>query len=287
MCASAERCLAVGVFDGVHLGHCKILEGASAALTFSRHPLCVLNPSAAPKLIMPLEERIEAIRGCGVEDVRVLDFDEELANMPAEEFASAYLGLGGKTGAVKIRCGGNWHFGRNGEGDAEWLLKRGVDVEVVPYAQYGGEAVSSSRIRRLLGEGDISAVNAMLGRRYSISGVSVQGKGEGRKLGFPTVNINVDSLLRRGVYEVELNGIKSIANYGLAPTMAENAWTKSVLEVHILTGTDPASAGTDPLKIEFLRFIRPERKFASVDDLRRQIAQDIASMISGAKTTKN
>ena len=219
--------------------------------------------------------------------------EEFASNMPAEEFASAYFGLGGKTGAVKIRCGGNWHFGRNGEGDAEWLLKRGVEVEVVPYAQYGGEAVSSSRIRRLLGEGDISAVNAMLGRRYSISGVSVQGKGEGRKLGFPTVNINVDSLLRRGVYEVELNGVKSIANYGLAPTMAENAWTKSVLEVHILectsiaAGTDPVSAGTDALKVEFLRFIRPERKFASVDDLRRQITQDIASIISGAKTTKN
>ena len=278
MRTAAERCLAVGVFDGVHLGHRKILEGATAALTFSRHPLSVLDPASAPKLIMSLEDRIAAIRDCGIEDVCVLDFTEELAKVPAQEFASAYFGLGGMAGAVKIRCGGNWRFGRNGEGDAEWLRKRGLEVEVVPYAQYGDEAVSSSRIRRLLGEGDIQAVNAMLGRRYSISGVSVQGKGEGRKLGFPTVNINVDSLLRRGVYEVELNGVKSIANYGLAPTMAENAWTKSVLEVHILTGTDPASAGTDPLKVEFLRFIRPERKFASVDDLRRQITQDIASI---------
>lgn len=277
MCASVERCLAVGVFDGVHIGHRKILEGANAALTFSRHPLSVLDPAAAPKLIMPLEERIMAIRSCGVEDVRVLDFTEELAKVPAQEFASAYFGLGVKTGAVKIRCGGNWHFGRSGEGDAEWLRRRGLEVEVVPYAQYGGEAVSSSRIRRLLGEGDILAVNAMLGRRYSVSGVAVQGKGEGRNIGFPTVNINADSLLRRGVYEVELCGAKGIANYGLAPTMAENAWRCSVLEVHILE-IDSFTTGTDPLKVEFLRFLRPERKFASVEELRHQITCDIRSI---------
>jgi riboflavin kinase/FMN adenylyltransferase len=278
MRASVERCLAVGVFDGVHLGHRKILEGATAALTFSRHPLSVLDPASAPKLIMSLEDRIAAIRDCGIEDVCVLDFTEELAKVPAQEFASAYFGLGGMAGAVKIRCGGNWRFGRNGEGDAEWLRKRGLEVEVVPYAQYGDEAVSSSRIRRLLGEGDIYAVNAMLGRRYSISGVVVQGKGEGRNIGFPTLNINTDSLLRRGVYEVELGGVKGIANYGLAPTMAENAWNCSVLEVHI-PGTDSVATGTGPLRVEFLRFIRPERKFSSVAELCRQIAQDIRSVM--------
>ena len=273
---AVERCLAVGVFDGVHLGHRAILEGVDTALTFSRHPLSVIAPASAPKLIMPLEERIEAIRACAVSEVKVVEFDETTANVSAIDFAAEYFGLGKEGPAVKVRCGGNWRFGRAGVGDAAWLRNRGIEVEEVPYAMYRGEAISSSRIRRALANGEIEDVNCMLGRRYSASGRVVPGKGKGAAMGFPTLNIELESDLRSGVYEVEVANIKGLANYGIAPTMGEMAWEKPMLEVHLLG--DVETLGDSLLKVEFLRFLRPERKFASLGALQDQIAADVAQV---------
>lgn len=269
---AAERCLAVGVFDGVHLGHRAILEGVDTALTFSRHPLSVIAPALAPQLIMPLEERIEAIRSCGVSEVKVIDFDEAAAGISASDFAAEHFGLGRESATLKIRCGGNWRFGRAGEGDARWLRDRGVEVEEVPYAMYRGEAISSSRIRRSLGQGEIAQANDMLGRRYSVRGYVSPGKGKGAQMGFPTLNIDLASNLRRGVYEVEVAGVKGVANYGVAPTMGAEAWQNPVLEVHLLGGCEVPGQG---FKVEFLRFLRPEREFSSLGELQSQIAADI------------
>jgi riboflavin kinase/FMN adenylyltransferase len=268
---AVERCLAVGVFDGVHLGHRAILEGVDTALTFSRHPLSVIAPASAPRLIMPLEERIGAIRACGVSEVKVVDFDESTADVSASDFAAEHFALGGASAPVRIRCGGNWRFGRAGEGNAGWLRERGIEVEEVPYAMYRGEAVSSSRIRRSLAGGEIEDANGMLGRRYSVSGRVLPGKGKGAEIGFPTLNIELESILRRGVYAVEVAGVRGVANYGVAPTMGADAWKCPVLEVHLLGGAIPDGA----LKVEFLRFLRPEREFASVGELRNQIALDV------------
>ena len=116
--------LAVGFFDGVHLGHQTILKGADAALTFRNHPLSVLAPERAPRLIMSCEERVTAIKSCGVKDVTVLEFTSELASMPAEEFAVSFLKRSGDRFPV-LRCGGNWRFGKGGEGNAEWLRAKG------------------------------------------------------------------------------------------------------------------------------------------------------------------
>lgn len=276
---AAERCLAVGVFDGVHIGHRAILEGADTAVTFSVHPLSVLSPAAAPRLVTSLDERIGLIRSCGVEDVKVIEFTEETARMTATDFAAEYLGFGSGS-VLTVRCGENWRFGKDAEGSPQWLRDHGIGVEVVPYASYRGEAVSSSRIRRSLAEGDVVSVNEMLARRYSVSGIPVPGKGRGRKLGFPTFNFEIDSLLRRGVYEVEVGGVKGVANYGLAPTMGDASWKRPVLEVHLL-GTSAASVeGGGMLSVEFLRFIREEMKFSSPEELRRRIAADIDSVLS-------
>lgn len=237
--------LAVGFFDGVHLGHRAILDGADAALTFLRHPAELLEPEAVPARLMTLEERIRAI---GL-PVLVLDFTPELAKMPAAEFAERYL-----AGYV-IRCGENWRFGYGAEGSPDWLRAHGYEVETVPLARYRGEPVSSTRIREAIAAGRLEDAAAMLGREVSVSGAVFAGKGEGAKLGYPTIN------LRPGVYEVEVGGEKGIANYGIAPTFGDRAWKEPVLEVHML------------------RYLREERRFASAEELRRQIDEDVKGIM--------
>ena len=278
---AALKGLAVGFFDGVHLGHREILRGASAALTFRNHPLTVLALEKAPRLIMTCEERVAAIKACGVDEVTVLDFTRELAEMSAEEFANSFLKRSGDRFPV-LRCGANWRFGKGGEGNADWLRTRGVDVEVVPYAEYKGEPISSSRIRQCLESGAIEDANAMMGRRYEVRGKREEGKGLGRELGFPTVNfhlVDVRLNLLHGVYEVITEGLHGVANYGLAPTMGDQAWRQPVLEVHF-PSAHPSSLIPHPSSlISFIRFIRPERKFASIDDLKRQIVADCATIV--------
>ena len=280
---AALQGLAVGFFDGVHLGHREILRGASAALTFRNHPLTVLAPEKAPRLIMTCEERVAAIRACGVKDVTVLDFTPELAAMSPDEFFTRHLASFVSCLPSSVRCGANWRFGAGGAGDAEFLRSRGIDVEVVPYAEYKGEKVSSSRIRQCLENGAIEDANAMLGRRYEIRGKREEGKGLGRKIGYPTINLVLrlaSPVLPLGVYEVEVEGVKGIANYGIAPTMGDKAWKTPVMEVHLLgEGAEDVRPETeDGVSVTFVRYIRPEKKFASIDDLKRQIAADCATI---------
>jgi len=266
-------CVAVGFFDGVHRGHRAILEGADVALTFRNHPLSLLAPERAPRLMMSPADREAAIRACGVSTVVSLDFTRELADMSPEDFAARYLR------ARSVRCGENWRFGRGGSGDAALLRKMGVEVTVVSYAEYDGDRISSTRIRAALESGDVVSANAMLGRRFSVEGAVTSGKGVGGKLGFPTVNVAVGApddppmvRLPRGVYEVEWRGLRGVANFGVAPTMRERAWSRPVLEVHF---AEPPPQAQE-MKVELIRFVRPEREFQSVEDLRRQIAADCA-----------
>lgn len=283
---AACRSLAVGFFDGVHRGHQAILAGADVALTFRNHPLSVLAPEKAPRLIMTCEERVAAIKSCGVKDVIVLDFTPELAEVPAEEFVRRYLASSVSGLPSSIRCGENWRFGKNGAGDAAFLRARGIDVKIVPYAEYQGERISSSRIRMALERGEIEDANAMMGRRYQVSGNREQGKGLGRQIGYPTVNLHLSTStshlhLPFGVYEVEVEGRRAIANYGLAPTMGARAWTEPVLEMHFVESAgieDGRRETADETVVSVIRFIRPERKFNTIDDLKRQIAADCATI---------
>lgn len=236
--------IAVGFFDGVHRGHRRILEGADKALTFFNHPLDVLAPERAPRRLMTYEQRVGAIMALGVREVITLHFTPELASLSPEEFARRYF-----TG-MTVRCGDNWRFGRRGEGSAEWLRSHGYAVEVVPAAEHGGRIISSTRIREAVAAGEIACAEAMLGHPLAVVGVPFAGKGEGARLGYPTIN------LRLGVYAAELGGERAVANFGHAPTFGERSWQDPVLEVHLL------------------KFLRPERKFASAEELRRQIAED-------------
>ena len=278
---AALKGLAVGFFDGVHLGHQAILKDADAALTFRNHPLTVLAPERAPRLIMTCEERVAAIRACGVGEVTVLDFTRELAEMSAEEFV-AFLKTRRGLRFPAVRCGENWRFGRGGAGDAEFLRKRGLEAVVVPYAEYKGAPISSSRIRIALERGEVEDANAMMGRKFTVRGSRSSGKGVGKAIGCPTVNLKPENLgvrLPLGVYAVEIEGVRGVANYGLAPTMADRAWKTPVLEVHFLQDPPDPIVRQSGCSVAFLRFIRPERKFDSVEDLRRQIAEDCESCL--------
>ena len=313
--------LAIGFFDGVHLGHRRILAGADAALTFRQHPLSVLAPDKAPPLLMTPDERLAAISAAlkgfkgikglngfkglkgfkGIKGlkgdpetsspshlltfpplVRALDFTRELAAEPAEAFAARlrrdYPDL------ETILCGPNWRFGAGGAGDADFLRARGFAVEVVPLESLDGAPVSSTRIRAALQAGDVPAANAMLGRPFAVAGEVVSGKGEGRKLGFPTINVRpanpcLARLLPFGVYVADTPWGRAVANWGQAPTMGEQAWTSPVLEIHIIRPLRPLTAlePLKPLTVSLLRFLRSERRFASIDELRKQIETDVFS----------
>lgn len=271
--------VAVGFFDGVHLGHRAILSGADVALTFRNHPLAVVAPERAPRLLMDFDARVAAIRACGADVVRAFDFTPEFARIEPDEF----LRIAGISPGKTVRCGANWRFGRGGAGDAEYLRARGIDVVVAPYVFHGGERVSSTRIRAALERGEIEDANAMLGRPFSASGVPFSGKGEGSRLGCPTLNLRLDSLqirLPHGAYAAEICGSRAVVNWGVAPTFGERAWEKPVLEAHFLglppAGADKSRGGSadSGITVEFLRFLRPERKFDSFEALKAQIARD-------------
>ncbi|MBR1586981.1 MAG: bifunctional riboflavin kinase/FAD synthetase [Kiritimatiellae bacterium] len=288
--------LAVGFFDGVHLGHRRILAQADAALTFTNHPATVLAPGRVPPLLMPTDVRLAAIGDALGEalpgrasrppgQVRALTFTSELAAMPPDHFAarlrSAYPDLG------TVFCGPNWTYGANGAGTADTLRAAGFRVETVPFVVLDGAPVSSTRIRAALAAGRLDEAYALLDRPYSVIGTTFSGKGVGRALGRPTINLRVPECLVRlplGVYAVETPLGRGVANYGNAPTLGERAWPAPVLEVHLLDvpaahGAASALAGGAPssLSVSFTRFIRPERTFHSLAELQAQIARDVAA----------
>ena len=267
--------VAVGFFDGVHLGHQSILKGADAALTFRNHPMSVLAPERAPRLLMDFDSRSAAIAACGAREVRAFDFTPEFAVLSPEEFLMAANIVRG----TRIRCGANWRFGRGGAGDAEFLRSLGFDVDVVPFVSYKGDKVSSTRIRSALERGEVEDANAMLGRPFQLRGAVFGGKGEGSKLGYPTLNLKPAEggvKLPLGVYAVDAGGRRAVANYGLAPTFGERAWREPVMEVHFPGMSRPPRFS----RLSLVRFIRPERRFDSLEELKAQIALDCEAAMS-------
>ena len=276
--------LAIGFFDGVHLGHRKLIgemmkrareKGArSVVYTFREHPASVLlGGRFAPALLLSANQRIAAIKSLGVDEVAAVHFTPSLAALPPEKFAESLKRR--FPGLDTVFCGANWNFGAGGKGNAAYLRKLGVRAKVVPYAMRGGKPVSSTRIRAAIAEGDLPLAASLLGRPYAVSGRVVSGKGVGRKIGFPTVNVEPDfpGPLPRGAYSVDTPAGRAVANFGLAPTMGSRAWESPVWELNFPGGL----AASLPKRFSFsLReFIRPERKFATVAELRAAIAADI------------
>lgn len=312
----------VGFFDGVHLGHRELFRvgkeraqacgGVSVAVTFDPHPAAVVSkapenefaPQEGFRLLTPLDEKRRLIESLGIEYVHVVPFTPELMRTEPREFAARYLA--GELGAKVVVVGFNFTFGFKGSGKARHLVdfgkELGFETVVIPPVQRGGEVVSSTAIRRALSDGDVLKAADFLGRPYSAQGVVVRGDGRGRSLGFPTANLDVHPqklLPAPGVYACRvypgsdenpsragggrfgfdaLRGRTAVANVGMCPTFGGG---RMRLEVHI-----PAWSGNlygEELRVEFIRWLRGERKFASAEELKQQIAMDITDVIESQR----
>ncbi len=284
---------AMGFFDGVHRGHRCVVESAATpgalrgVLTFESHPLSLLAPGRAPSLLTPhAAHKAALLEALGVEVLLVLPFTAELAALSPQEFLGQ-LGAACPAGLAGFSVGDNWRFGRGGSGDAAflraWAQEHACGIAVQPLLQEGGEPVCSSRIRRVLAAGELAEAARLLGHPFCVCGEVEQGQKLARQLGFPTANITLPpqaALPPMGVYEVTFRHggerLRGVANLGLRPTIDE-AHKPVRLEVHVVGGWRGDLYGCE-LAVELRRFIRPERRFASLEALRAQMVADVASV---------
>jgi riboflavin kinase/FMN adenylyltransferase len=283
--------LAVGVFDGVHLGHeavirraqdlARVCGGTAVVLTFDPHPGRVLRPDGGPRLLTTTDQKLELIFGMGVDAVLLLRFDLELAAREAGDFIRELAGACTPLGGICV--GSNWSFGRGRGGNFELLKVLGkelgfeaVGVEAVESVD-GAGVISSTAIRASVEAGRMEEAAALLGRPYAVRAEVVRGQELGRRLGFPTANLAVcnDALLRDGVYavRVRVDGRvwNAVLNYGLRPTVAAGA-PERVMEAHLLGfAGDLYGRGVE---VAFHRWLRAEQRFDGVDALKAQIARD-------------
>lgn len=276
--------LALGVFDGVHAGHREVIsravdaaarEGGEAfVVTFSPHPIRVIAPAKAPgSLLATLDEKAAVVESLGVDGLLVIRFDRDFARMGAEDFVRKLAA--GNVASVSV--GEDWRFGSKRLGDVEMLRAMGGSLgfrlNAVSPVMWDGERISSTRIRQAIRDGNFDAVERMLGRPYEVTGTVVEGRKLGRELGFPTANIRLGDLQvpKNGVWTVTVDGaLRGVANLGMRPTVGGD---EKLLEVH-LPGFSGDLYGKN-LRIRFDRFMRDERKFTSVEELKKQIARDV------------
>jgi riboflavin kinase/FMN adenylyltransferase len=267
------RKIAIGTFDGVHVGHRRVIEGADTVLTFEPHPLSVIHPEAAPKLIMPFDIKRDVIEGLGVDELVVIHFDEEFSRIPPEEFCSRILVE--QLGAQEVSVGENFRFGARAAGDPEMLAAREeFSTRVAPLVEVDGETVSSTRIRALVAAGDVEAALRCLGAPFLLEGTVVEGDKRGRTLGFPTANLVPDEEFvypGHGVYAAFANGVPAAVNVGVRPTFETG---RGVLIESYLLDSDVNLYG-QMLRIAFIARLRGERRFPGVEELVAQMHRDV------------
>ncbi len=278
------------MFDGVHLGHRAVIDlavqsarrdgGVAGVLTFWPHPSALFRPENATRLMIDTETKVQLLASAGVDAVIMQEFTRELAGVEAEAFLPFLKQFLPRLHTIYV--GENWRFGKGRRGDIAMLVaearKHGLEVMSCARINQNGEPISSTRIRTCLEAGEIEEVNTLLGYTYFSVGTVESGKSLGRKIGFPTLNLAWESALRPhfGVYAVQVSGAKAagafqgVANYGLRPTVEQS--TQPRLEVHLM-GECPFGVG-DAIKVAWLRFLRAEKKFGSVEQLQAQIAED-------------
>ena len=282
----------IGNFDGVHKGHQAILHqviekaeaigGTSVAVTFEPHPIRVLKKNGQPPLITLFEQKTELISQTGIDVLICIRFDETFAAITARQFVEDILVR--RIGTRAIIIGEDYAFGRNREGNVEFLREYGktlgFDVIVAQWISdtfHAGERISSTRVREVVTAGNVEEAWHLLGRYYQVRGRVVSGRNRGGKLlGFPTANIHLTDELcpKTGVYAVTVtcksNKYKGVANIGYSPTFDDNIFT---VEVHILDFNDDIY--NEPIRVNFIRRIRDEAKFENIEALIHQITKDI------------
>jgi len=291
-----RRVLAIGTFDGVHVGHQEVIRRAialaeerglgSMALTFEPQPIAVLRPELKPAVLTHISLKSQLIERLGIEELLVLPFTRAFSRIRAERFAEMLVAP--PVGADAVVVGENFRFGNSGSGTVEMLAQfgrsRALHVECPPMvASADGKPISSTRIRRLIATDQVAAVIPLLGRMHSVEGVVVSGDGRGRGMGLPTANLEVpaDSAMpSRGVYAgraVLARGRSAAAiNIGLAPTFATAAEPRAAVRLEaFLLDHDGSDLYGETMRIDFIERLRDERRFESTEALMAQITEDI------------
>ena len=283
-------CLAIGMFDGVHLGHQKVLQNAinaasqsnaiSVAVTFDQHPANIISPKNAPSLIQTQAQRNRSIELLGVDAILIIKFNEAFSRKTGKSFIQELAQGFGSIHSISV--GNDFMFGHNRDGNFQLLQKLSQELNFLTYGlepvKINGQIVSSTRIRSALINGKIDDAKQMLGRKFSIEGPVVKGDGKGREIGFPTANIDTKNLILppNGVYAsyTKFNGKthKSLLNIGVRPTIIKPN-TSIQVEAHILKFNE--NIYDQVIDIELIEKLRNEMKFESIEELKKQISCDI------------
>jgi riboflavin kinase / FMN adenylyltransferase len=274
---SRPRHLAVGEFDGVHLGHREVIRGADTVLTFEPHPRTVVAPDSAPKLLTSLATKADLIAGLGVDELVVIPFDGTFAAQTAQEFVDSELV--GRLGAVHVSVGENFRFGNRARGDAELLrAQTAFETRVSRLVELDGEIISSTHIRGLVAVGEVATAARFLGAPFQMRGEVAHGDKRGRTLGFPTANLVPDPQLvvpDHGVYACRAHvGAEShvaAVNVGVRPTFKTG---RGLLVEAFLLDYEGDLYGRE-LRVDFLERLRGERRFDDVDELIEQMHRDV------------
>ena len=285
-----KACLAIGMFDGVHLGHQQVLrqaiedshrnEARSVAVTFDRHPASVIAPGRAPALLQTRDQRLRAIESLGIDAALLIKFDKAVSRKPGAEFVRE---LADGFGAIHSICVGvNFTFGHKRDGNVELLRTLGqalgFHVHGLQAVSLDGQAVSSTRIRAAVRDGRLDDAGQMLGRTFAIEGTVIEGERQGRERGFPTANLETDGLVLppNGVYAAHARlgqaTHRAVLNIGLRPTLASPEPTLQ-LEAHLLDFNGELYG--QAMEIELVERLRDEQRFDSTDELATQISRDI------------
>ncbi len=280
----------IGMFDGLHLGHLKVIDGCLSTSKTNQLKTCVITFSNHPadhftgkrnELLMPMQEKIDAIENQGIDYLVIIPFDAYIVELPAKNFIQELLI--GRLKAEKVVLGYDNHFGKNREGSISFINEHFGDVLetiAIDVAKVDEVIVSSSQIKKYLSEGDITKANAMLGLPFSVSGIVVHGNQNGRKIGFPTANMALKDdnkfIPQLGVYlcqvKIEAGLFFGLTNMGYRPTLNKDDGIH--IETHLLD-FDGELYG-QRIEIQFIEKIRSEKRFDSFEDLKNQIAADLA-----------
>jgi riboflavin kinase / FMN adenylyltransferase len=270
---SGPRNVAIGTFDGVHLGHREVIRGSDTVLTFDPHPLAVIHPEATPKLISTFPVKRDLIASLGVEEMVVIPFDRGFSEQSAEGFVQEVLIA--RLGAQRVSVGENFRFGKGAKGTAEFLDSHDeFETRVVPLVEVAGETVSSSHVRGLIAAGDVAAAGEFLGEPFLFEGEVVTGDRRGRELGVPTANLVPDDAYvapGHGVYAAAADGYPAAVNVGVRPTF--DSGRGLLVEAHLI-GFEGDLYGKQ-LRIAFLDRLRGEKRFDSVEALVEQMQRDL------------
>ncbi len=268
-----ERRVAVGSFDGVHLGHREVIRGSDSVLTFDPHPTAIVAPQHTPKLLTSLEVKAELVEALGVEELILIPFDADFAKRGAQEFIDDVLV--GALEATYVSVGENFRFGNRAKGDPRMLAEdERFSTRVTPLLEVEGEIVSSSHIRGLVLAGEVEQATRFLGAPFQMRGEVVHGDERGRELGFPTANLIPDDALvcpGHGVYACLADGRPAAVNIGVRPTF--DTGRGELIEAYILDFE--GNLYGKQLRLDFLSRLRGERRFTTAEALVEQMHRDV------------